>query len=192
MGPYWVQDTSQTQPFQKGPFSRPKKPMTTTDVIGFYAFFLSARKSGNFLHILGANSLLSYTVNLEKKEKIHWRKFKKSSGDIAPKLQISVPCRGRTCPYLPNGVLTGPPFPCGSPMALECPCLHLQSCLSYKKVPMPSPRKVPKGVLRKVQAQTACRGKCRNKGFGLRASQKVAQDRGPREKKASGCEPLNK
>ena len=38
------------------------------------------------------------TENLEKKEKIHWRKFKKSSGEISLKLQISVPCRGQTCP----------------------------------------------------------------------------------------------
>ena len=50
--------------------------------------------------IFGAISLLNYTVvNLEKREKnVHWRKkFKISSGDGAPKLQISVPCRGRTC-----------------------------------------------------------------------------------------------
>ena len=39
--------------------------------------------------------LLNYTENLEKKQKIQWRA---SSGDGAPKLQISVPCRGRTCP----------------------------------------------------------------------------------------------
>ena len=36
--------------------------------------------------------------NLEKRKKIHWRKFKESSGETSPKLQISVPCRGRTCP----------------------------------------------------------------------------------------------
>ena len=34
---------------------------------------------------------------LEKKQKIQWRA---SSGDGAPKLQISVPCRGRTCPEI--------------------------------------------------------------------------------------------
>ena len=39
--------------------------------------------------------LLNYTESLEKKQKIQWRA---SSGDGAPKLQISVPCRGRTCP----------------------------------------------------------------------------------------------
>ena len=32
-------------------------------------------------------------------EKIQWRA---SSGDGAPKLQISVPCRGRTCPEVKN------------------------------------------------------------------------------------------
>ena len=48
-----------------------------------------------FLQILGGSVLLNYTENLEKKQKIQWRA---SSGDGAPKLQISVPCRGRTCP----------------------------------------------------------------------------------------------
>ena len=43
----------------------------------------------------GGLFLLNYTENLEKKQKIQWRA---SSGDGAPKLQISVPCRGRTCP----------------------------------------------------------------------------------------------
>ena len=33
-----------------------------------------------------------------EKKKVHLRHFKQSSGDGAPKLQISVPCRGRTCP----------------------------------------------------------------------------------------------
>ena len=64
--------------------------MTARDVTGFYAFF-SARKSCNCLHILGRFSLLDCTVDLEKKE-IHWRNFKK--------IQISVPCRGRTCPEI--------------------------------------------------------------------------------------------
>ena len=43
--------------------------------------------------------LLNYTENLEKKQNIQWRA---SSGDGAPKLQISVPCRGRTCPETQN------------------------------------------------------------------------------------------
>ena len=46
-----------------------EKTVTATDVTGFYAFF-SARKSGNFMAI----ALLNYTVNLEKRGKIHWRK----------------------------------------------------------------------------------------------------------------------
>ena len=33
-----------------------------------------------------------------KKRKSHWRIFKKSNGDGSLKLQISVPCRGRTRP----------------------------------------------------------------------------------------------
>ena len=41
--------------------------------------FFSARKSGNFLHIWG-DSLFNYTEKLEKREKIHWRKFKKFWG----------------------------------------------------------------------------------------------------------------
>ena len=47
----------------------------------------------------GDNSFLN---ELHKKKKpgetgetIHWRKFTKSSGDGAPKLQMFVPCRGR-------------------------------------------------------------------------------------------------
>ena len=43
-----------------------------------------------FLQILGGSSYLIAHKN--------WRKSKKSSGDGAPKLQISVPCRGRTRP----------------------------------------------------------------------------------------------
>ena len=70
-----------------------EKTMTTRDVTGFYAFF-----PGQFSPHFGAISLLNYTVNLEKNEKVHWRKFKKPSGDGAPKLQISVPCRARTRP----------------------------------------------------------------------------------------------
>ena len=42
---------------------------------------------------------LNYTVNQEKREKKSTgEKSKESSGDGAPKLQISVPCRRRTCP----------------------------------------------------------------------------------------------
>ena len=76
---------------------------------------------GQFSAHFGAISLLTYTENLEKKEKnIHWRKFRKSSGEVSPKLQISVPCRGQTCPDLyqkqeqghicQNRPFTKPPF----------------------------------------------------------------------------------
>ena len=46
----------------------------------------------------GAIALLNYTENLEKREKSTGEKSKKSSGETSPKLQISVPCLGRTCP----------------------------------------------------------------------------------------------
>ena len=58
---------------------------------------------GQFSPHFGAISLLNYTVNLEKRErKVRWRKFKKSSGDGAPKLQICVPCRGQMRPEIPG------------------------------------------------------------------------------------------
>ena len=66
--------------------------MTARDVTRVCAFF-SARKSGIFLHILG-RFLTKLHSKPGEREKIHWRKFKKSSGDSAPKLQISVPCLG--------------------------------------------------------------------------------------------------
>ena len=71
--------------------------MTARDVTGFYAFFF-ARKSGNFSTFWGDFLTQSHSKPGEKGKKIHWRKFKKSGGDNAPKLQISVPCRGRTRP----------------------------------------------------------------------------------------------
>ena len=48
----------------------------------------------------GAIFLLNYTKNLEKEKKKSTgeNSHKKNSGDSAPKLQISVPCRGRTRP----------------------------------------------------------------------------------------------
>ena len=55
-----------------------------------------------------AISLPNYTVNLEKREKITGENSnKKSSGDGAAKLQISVPCRGRTCPEIRKHPLKG-------------------------------------------------------------------------------------
>ena len=58
--------------------------MTATDVTGFYAFF-SARRSGGFLTKLHSEPGEKGKNPLEKKGKIHWIKFKKSSGDGAPK-----------------------------------------------------------------------------------------------------------
>ena len=51
--------------------------MTGRDVTGFYAF-LFAWKSGNFLHILGAISLLTYTEALGEQGKKQLEKFQKS------------------------------------------------------------------------------------------------------------------
>ena len=72
-----------------------EKNMTATDVTGFDAisstgFFAT---SPDFRGLV----LLNCTQTLEKKQKIQWRA---SSGDGVPKLQISVPCRGRTCPEI--------------------------------------------------------------------------------------------
>ena len=71
--------------------------MTATDVTGFYAFFLQP-EIGQFSPRYWAISLPNHTVNLEKREKNPLEEISKSSGDGAPKLQISVPCRGRTRP----------------------------------------------------------------------------------------------
>ena len=60
-------------------------------------FFLRP-EIGQFFPHFGAISLLNYTVNLEKRENNPLENAKKSSGDGAPKSQISVPCRGWTCP----------------------------------------------------------------------------------------------
>ena len=78
-------------------FSGPKKPwqpQTWQDLTRFSPLDFSLL-SPDFRGLV----LLNYTENLEKKQKIQWRA---SSGDGAPKLQISVPCRGRTCPELLN------------------------------------------------------------------------------------------
>ena len=62
--------------------------MTARDMTGLYAFF-SARKWSTFLHILGAISLLNYTVNLEKInplekiQKIQWRR-RPEIADVCP------------------------------------------------------------------------------------------------------------
>ena len=75
--------------------------MTATEVTGFDAIF-STGFFATFSRFWGAR-LTNYTENLEKKQKIQWRA---SSGDGAPKLQISVPCRGRTCPERSQPSLT--------------------------------------------------------------------------------------
>ena len=75
------------------PHSGPKKPwqpQTWQDLTRFSPLDFSLL-SPDFRALV----LLNYAENLEKKQKIQWRA---SSGDGAPKLQISVPCRGRTCP----------------------------------------------------------------------------------------------
>ena len=69
--------------------------MTATDVTGFDAIFSTgffATFSPDFRGLVLLNCTYKYW---RKKQKIQWRA---SSGDGAPKLQISVPCRGRTCP----------------------------------------------------------------------------------------------
>ena len=73
--------------------SQGRKTMTGTDVTGFDAIFSTGFSllSPDFRGLV----LLNCTQTLEKKQKIQWRA---SSGDGAPKLQISVPGHGRTCP----------------------------------------------------------------------------------------------
>ena len=62
-------------------------------------FLVSTRKSGNFFHILGR---CPFNLKLHRKPGEKGQestgKKKKSNGDGALKLQISVPCRGRTRP----------------------------------------------------------------------------------------------
>ena len=74
---------------------RAEKTMPATDVTGFDVIF-STGFFASFSRFRGL-VLLNCTYKLEKKQKIQWR-ARPSNGDGAPKLQISVPCRGRTCP----------------------------------------------------------------------------------------------
>ena len=53
-----------------------EKNMTARDVTGFHAFF-SARKSGNFLHILGRFPYSIAQKTWRKRKNIHWRNFLK-------------------------------------------------------------------------------------------------------------------
>ena len=88
----------QTPKLPQGKYiSGPKKTVTATDVTGFYAFF-SARKWGNFLHVFGPFPCWITQQTWRKGKTSSGESSKKSSGDGAPTLQISVPCRGRTCP----------------------------------------------------------------------------------------------
>ena len=75
---------------QKSGPEKPRQPQTWQDSTRFSPLDFSLL-SPDFRGFV----LLDYTENLEKKQKIQWRA---SNGDSAPKLQISVPCRGRTCP----------------------------------------------------------------------------------------------
>ena len=74
---------------ESGP-KKPWQPQTWQDLTRFSPLDFSLL-SPDF----GGLVLLNRTENLEKKQKIQWRA---SSADGAPKLQIPVPCRGRTCP----------------------------------------------------------------------------------------------
>ena len=65
------------------------KAMTARDVTGFCAF-VSARKSGNFLHIWG-DFLSKLHRKLEKKGKNPLEKVPKNPVERRPEMQISVP-----------------------------------------------------------------------------------------------------
>ena len=99
--------TFRSLPFEN-PFKEPfyqgqKKTMTATDVTEFDANFSTGFSllSPDFR---GSSCQIAHKM-LEKKQKNPVESA--SSGDGAPKLQISVPCRGRTCPDSKN---TPPPL----------------------------------------------------------------------------------
>ena len=91
--------------------SGPKKTMTATDVTGFYALF-SARKSGNFLYILGL--FLKLHSKPREKGKNPLEKIQKNPVETAP----------RNCRFLSLVVVervlinNDVPIPCG-PVALH-------------------------------------------------------------------------
>ena len=75
---------------------------------------------GRFSPPFGCYFLTKLYRSLDKKVKIQWRKFKKkSSGGSAPKLQISVPCRGRTPPENYNLIKLSK-YLQGSPLCTHC------------------------------------------------------------------------
>ena len=69
--------------------------MTARDVTGFYAC-LSARKSGNFVRILGENSY-EFTQKTGEKGKIGGENSKNSSGENSQNRRF-LSCRGGACP----------------------------------------------------------------------------------------------
>ena len=78
--PIYFQNKSEQirEPLSADPFC--KSPILT----GFYASS-SPPENGQYSPHFGAMSFPNYAVNLEKGEKIHWRRFKnKSSGDLGP------------------------------------------------------------------------------------------------------------
>ena len=96
-----------------------EKTMSARDVTRFCAFF-PARKSGNFLHILGPFPYYITQKAWRKRKKIHWRKFKKNPVETATqncRFLSLVVGRGRTCPeWLRSGRgtvgrCTGPKWP---------------------------------------------------------------------------------
>ena len=70
--------------------------MRARDVTGLYAFF-SARHWAIF-STFWVVFLLAHTENPGEIGNTPLEKIQKSSGEGTPKLQISVPSRGRTCP----------------------------------------------------------------------------------------------
>ena len=74
-----------------GLFFGTEKTMDSHRRDGILRFFLRL-EIGQFSPHFGASSLLNCTVNLEKREKSTGENSKRSSGDGAPKLKISVPC----------------------------------------------------------------------------------------------------
>ena len=77
-----VRKLSKNSLFNSGP-KKPWQQETWQDLSIFLRLDI-----GPFSPHLGAISLLNYTSNLDRKEKIHWRTFEKCSGDSAPTLQI--------------------------------------------------------------------------------------------------------
>ena len=67
--------------------------MTARAVTGFYACFPRPEIGQTSLHFRAA-FLTELHRKPGEKGKVHWRKFKQSSGEGAPQLQISVSCRG--------------------------------------------------------------------------------------------------